>query len=593
MTKSKILALLLVASTLIPSSLLFGQGQSVEGRRKALNAVLSDVWEDRLRTSPEFASSIGDSRYNDQLSDYSIKAYNENLARGRAYLLRLSEIDTTGLTDQEKLSSDLMVRDLVNEQDEARFKPWQMPLNQFSGLHTELPQLVDQLSFKTVKDYDDWIARLHKMPAALQQITDNMSLGMEEHRMPPKYLLEKVLVQVNTIAALKPADSPFARPIKKFPATISAREQERISQETLDAVSHDVLPAYARLSRFLEHQYIPQGRTEPGVWSLPDGDTYYAFAVRRSTTTSLTPEQIHEIGLAEVKRDEEEMLAIAKKLGFNDLKSMQAAIARNPKLHPASKEALLAAYQGHLDQMKPRLPELFGRLPKAPLIVEATPSYMEKDQAAAYYLHGTADGSRPGKVVVNTYNATSRSLADVEAIAYHEGLPGHHLQISIAQELQGLPEFRKHTYFTAYTEGWGLYAERLGKDVGFYQDPYSDYGRLETDIWRAIRLVVDTGVHSKHWTRDQMVDYFRQHSAIDETNIQAETDRYIAWPGQALGYKIGQLKLLSLRAKAHEALGPKFDIRAFHDEVLDSGALPLDLLEARVTAWIAQQKAAK
>ena len=591
MKKSEIVALLLLASTLVTPRLLLGQ--SVESRRKALNAILAEVWEDRLRTSPEFASSIGDNRYNDQLSDYSIKAYNEQLARGRAYLVRISEVDTAGLTGQEKLSSDLMVRELVNEQDEARFKTWQMPLNQFSGLHTELPQLPDLLGFKTVKDYDDWIARLHKMPAALQQITDNMSLGMEEHRMPPKYLLEKVLVQVNAIATLKPADSPFARPLKKFPGTLSANEQERITRETLDAIARDVLPAYVRLSRFVEHQYIPQGRIEPGAWSLPDGDAFYAFSVRRSTTTSLTPDQIHQIGLAEVKHDEEKMLAIAKKLGFGDLKSMQAAIARNPKLHPASREALLAAYQGYLDQMKPRLPQLFGRLPKAPLTVEAMPSYIEKDQAAAFYQHGTPDGSRPGKVVINTYNATSRSLADVEAVAYHEGLPGHHLQISISQELQGLPEFRKHTYYTAYTEGWGLYSERLGKDVGFYQDPYSDYGRLEADIWRAIRLVVDTGVHSKHWTRDQMVDYFRQHSAIDETNIQAETDRYIAWPAQALGYKIGQLKLISLRAKAQEALGPKFDIRAFHDQVLESGALPLDLLEGRITAWIIQQKAAK
>lgn len=591
MTKSRLLALVLLASTLVTPG--FFSGQAVESRRKVLNAIFADMWEDNLRTYPEFASSIGDMRYNNQLTDYTIKAYNEQLARGRGYLVRLGEVDAAGLGDQEKLSRDLMIRELVNDQDEARFKPWQMPVNQFFGLHTGLPQIAESLSFKTVKDYDDWIARLHKMPLALQQVTDNMSLGVDEHRIPPKYLLEKVLVQVNAIATLKPEDSPFAQPLKKIPVTISAKEQARIREETLDAVAKEVLPAYSRFARFLEKDYIPHGRTEPGAWSLPDGDLYYAFSVRRSTTTSLTPDEIHQIGVAEVKRDEEEMLAIAKKLGFKDLKSMQASVAQNPKLHPASKEALLAAYQGYLDQMRPKLPQLFGRLPKAPLVVEAMPSYIEKDQAAAFYQHGTPDGSRPGKVVINTYNATARSLAGVEAIAYHEGLPGHHLQISISQELEGLPEFRKHTYFTAYTEGWGLYSERLGKDVGFYQDPYSDYGRLEGDIWRAIRLVVDTGVHSKHWTRDQMVDYFHQHSAIDEINIQAETDRYIAWPGQALGYKIGQLKMIALRAKAQEALGAKFDLRTFHDQVLDSGALPLDVLEERVNVWITQQKAAK
>jgi uncharacterized protein (DUF885 family) len=294
--------------------------------------------------------------------------------------------------------------------------------------------------------------------------------------------------------------------------------------------------------------------------------------------------------LDEVKRDETEILAIVKSLGFADLKSFSAALKANPKEHPVSAEALIDAYKGYIAGMKPKLPELFGRLPKAPLEVVPVPSYMEKDQSAAYYDNGTPDGSRPGHVYVNTYNFAERSLAPVEAVAYHEGLPGHHLQISIAQELTGLPEFRKYQDYTAFTEGWGMYSERLGKDVGFYKDPYSDYGRLENDMWRAIRLVVDTGVHSQHWTRQQMVDYFHENSAIDDTNIQAEVDRYIAWPAQALGYKMGQMEILGLRERAKTALGAKFDIKAFHDEVLDSGALPLDVLEQRVDAWIAAQK---
>ena len=588
----KLLSLALASFLLIPT---FHHAraqaeQSAADRSKALSALFAEMWEDRLHHSPEFASSIGDKRWNDQLTDYSVEAYNERLARGRDYLLRLSAIDTTGLSDQEQLSKDLMARQLAEDQEAANFKPWEMPVDQFNGLQSELPQLVSQLSFETVKDYNDYIARLKKVPTAFQQISDNMMTGADDHRVPPKYLLEKVLVQVNTIAGEKPEDTPFAQPLKKFPASVPAAEQERIKAEVLDAIQKQVLPAYTRFGKFLQGQYIPAGRTEFGVWSLPDGDKYYAFRVRQSTTTDLTPDQIHQIGLDEVKRDEAEMLVIAQKLGFKDVVSLRASIVSNPKLHATTKDQVLDLYRHDIDQMKTKLPDLFGRLPKAPLVVEAVPAYIEKDQAPAYYEHGTPDGKRPGTVYVNTYDFAHRSLANVESIAYHEGLPGHHLQVSISQELTGLPEFRKYMHYTAYGEGWGLYAERLGKDVGFYQDPYSDYGRLEADIFRAIRLVVDTGVHSKHWTRDQMVDFFKAHSGLDDATINAEVDRYIAWPAQALGYKMGQLKILELRAKAQRELGAKFDLKAFHDEVLDSGALPLDVLDERITAWIAQQK---
>ena len=566
---------------------------TVSQREKALNEVFSDYWQQQLKDSPEFASTLGDKRYDDRLSDYSVAEYNAQLARGRAFLDRLGAIDTAGLPEQEQLSKDLLVRTLVDDQEEARFKPWEMPVNQFNGLHLELPQLVPQLSFDNAEDYDHYITRLGKIPTAFAQITDNMMTGMDDNREPPQYLLEKVLVQVNTLAQQKPEDSPFALPLKKFPASIPAAQQAAIREQVLTAIRTQVLPAYARFGRFLKAQYIPHGRTEPGIWSLPDGDAYYKFLVRQSTTTDLTPEQIHKIGEQQVAEDEAQMTAIAKKLGFADLKVLRASIPNNPKLHPTSPEALIAVYRGYLDGMKPKLPELFGRLPKAPLEIQPVPEFMAKDQAAAYYEHGTPDGKRPGTFFVNTYDYAHRSLTMAEAIAYHEGLPGHHLQISIAQELTGIPEFRKHNYYTAYTEGWGLYAEHLGKDVGFYTDPYSDYGRLEADIWRAIRLVVDTGVHAEHWNRQQMVDYFHAHSSVDEADVQAEVDRYIAWPAQALGYKIGQLKLLELRAKAQKALGPKFDIRAFHDLVLDSGALPLEILEQRVDAWIASQQGVK
>jgi uncharacterized protein (DUF885 family) len=378
--------------------------------------------------------------------------------------------------------------------------------------------------------------------------------------------------------------------VRKFPATVSAQQQERIKQEVVAAITGQVMPAYVRFGKFLKSQYIPGGRNDPGLWALPDGDAYYLFLVKQSTTTDLTPAQIHQIGLDQVKQDEEQLLAIAKKLGFASIKELETAAAHNPKLFPTSKDQLLDAYRSDLDRMKPKLPELFGRLPKAPLVVMPVPAYMEKDQAPAYYDHGSPDGSRPGTIYINTYKFETRSLDDVESRAYHEGLPGHHLQISIAQELTGVPDFRKYTSYTAFVEGWGLYAEQLGKDVGFYQDPYSDLGRLEGDIWRAVRLVVDTGVHSQHWTRQQMVDFFHEHTAVPEAEVQAETDRYIAWPAQALGYKIGQLKILELRSKAKQALGDRFDLKGFHDQVIDSGALPLDLLEQRIDSWIAQQK---
>jgi uncharacterized protein (DUF885 family) len=562
---------------------------AVESNRKELNAIFHDYWEDRLKHDPEFASSIGDKRYNDQIDDYSVKAYHDSLEREQEVFMRLASIETEGLTQQEKDSRDLLLRDITLDQEAEQFKEWEMPISQRSGFYLDYPQLAAQLTFSTVKDYDDWIARLQAIPRAFDQVSTNMAIGMDDHRVPPKFLLKLALDEVNTLAHQKPEDSPFALPLKNFPASIPAAEQERIKSDMLDAIAKKVLPAYLRFARFLEVSYIPAGRDNPSLSALPDGKKYYSFLIRRITTTPLTADQIHQIGLDEVKRDETEMLAIAQKLGFADLKTFRASLKTNPKLKPASREALLEAYRGYLGPMQAKLPQIFGRLPKAKFEVVPVPDFMEKSAAPAYYEHPAPDGSRPGRLFINTYNAQDRNLYSVEDIAYHEGIPGHHLQISIAQEAEGLPTFRKYVHYTAYTEGWGLYAEGLGKDVGFYQDPYSDYGRLEGDIWRAIRLVVDTGVHSKDWNRDQMVDFFHDHSNIDDTSIQSEVDRYIATPGQALAYKVGQLTILQLRDRAQKALGPKFDLRAFHDQVVDAGALPLDVLSDRIDAWIAAQ----
>ena len=566
---------------------------TVEERRKAMSQVFDDSWEDGLRHAPEFASSLGDKRFNDQLADYSERAVHEGLERDREFLKRLLAIDTTGFTSQEIVSRDLFVRGVREEEEGEQFKEWEMPIDQTGGIHTYYPDLARQLSFTTVKDYDDWIARLHAMPMGFEQATDNMTKGIADHRMPPKFLLAKALDQVKDLAHQKPEDSPLSSPLKSFPASVSAANQTRIRAQMLDVIAKEVMPAYVKFEHFVESTYLPAGRDELGVSSLPNGAKYYEFLIRRHTTTRLTAERIHQIGLDEVARNEADMLVIAKQLGFADLKTFQASIKANPKLHPASPEALLDAFRNYLNPMQAKLPSLFGRLPKAQLEVTTIPDFRAKTAAAAYYESGAPDGSRPGRITVNLYNATERSLVDVEAIAYHEGIPGHHLQITIGQELDGIPKFRKFGGYTAFVEGWALYSEHLGKDVGFYKDPYSDYGRLEADTWRAIRLVIDTGVHSQHWTRAQMIDYFRAHSGMDETNIQSEVDRYIGWPGQALAYKIGQLKILELRDRAKKALGDKFDIRAFHDEVLDSGALPLDVLESRVNDWIAGQTGIK
>ncbi len=594
--KHRLIALAFVLS-LLPFSASFLHADTTPAvtplvdREAALQALFKEYWDAYLQHSPEFASTIGDTRFNDQVTDYSVHAVNDWLAFEQSEMMRLAAIDPTGFTDQEVTSRDLLLRQFVDDMEEADFKEWEMPISQQGGIYSTYPDLVTQLSFLTVKDYEDWIARMRKLPHAFDQVITNMSIGIDDQRVPPKFILQEALVEVQQLAAQKPEDSPFALPIKHFPSSISTADQMRIREEMLEVIAHQVLPAYKRLAQFIQAAYIPAGRDQPGIWALSDGDRYYQFRIHLYTSTNLTAAEIHQIGLSQVSQDEAAMLVIAQKLGFKDRKSFEMSLKTNTKLHPASSEALLEAFRGYLGPMQAKLPQFFGHLPKAPFEVVAVPDYLAPNAAPAYYEHGSPDGKRPGRLYINTYNATKRNLYDVEAIAYHEGIPGHHLQISIAQELQGVPEFRKFHNYPAFTEGWGLYAEQLGKDAGFYTDPYSDYGRLEADLWRAIRLVVDTGVHSQHWTRQQMVDYFHEHSALDESTVQSEVDRYIADPGQALAYKIGELKLLDLREEAKTGLGSKFDIRAFHDEVLDSGALPLDVLSDRIHAWIAKAKA--
>jgi uncharacterized protein (DUF885 family) len=563
---------------------------SLDARRKQLNDLLAEQWEYTLRTSPEFASILGDKRYNDKVSDVSEKAVKADLEQARKFLAKFEAVDTAGFPEQEALNKTLMVRNLKEQLENARFNNWQMPVNQFFGIHIDLPQYSALYAFDTAKDYEDYIARLKQYPRQMQDTVANMRMGMKAKLMQPKFLLEKVAKQAADIADDKPEDSPFAQPLAKFPKTFSETEKTRLRSALLAAIRDVVLPEYVKFTKFIREEYAPNGRLQEGLWALPQGESRYQAAVKSLTTTDVPAAQIHEIGLQQVAMIEAQQLEIAKKLGHDDLKSFRAAIKKDPKLHAQSRQHIIDRYRTFTDAMYKELPKLFGRLPKAKVEIKAVEEFREKEASGAQYFQGTPDGSRPGIVRVNTYDHANKLIITDESTAYHEGVPGHHMQISIAQELPTLPPFRQQAGYTAYVEGWALYSERLGKEIGFYQDPYSDYGRLEDEMWRAIRLVVDTGVHLKKWNRQQIVDYMREHSSSDEASIQSETDRYIAWPAQALGYKIGQLKILELRAKAQQQLGNKFDIRGFHDEVLGAGALPLDVLEQRIDTWIAAQK---
>jgi uncharacterized protein (DUF885 family) len=565
------------------------QSDDVASRSHELKARLDEEWQYELRTSPEFATSIGDPRYNDKLSDNSPEFFRSDVEQKREFLASFEAIDAKGFSEQDRLSRDLMIRQLRQEIEGAQFKNWEMPVNQMGGPHLELPDLVTLTPFKSVKDYENYISRLHKIPHLFDQTIANMRQGIADHLMPPRFLLEKVAPEVDDIANATGDSSLFAKPLKEFPSTISAAEQKRLSAAIFSAINDEIIPAYRNFSDFVRNDYAPHGRTNPGIWALPDGEARYRFAVRRMTTTDLSPDEIHEIGLKELHQTETEMLEVANKFGFKDLATFNQHIKNDRQLYATSGQQLLDLYAKYVRDMEPKLPQLFGRLPKAKLVAIQMEPARAKNAVPADYTSGTADGSRPGHINVNEYDPEHRLLLNVEAIAYHEGIPGHHLQISLAQELPDLPEFRRYGGYTAFIEGWAFYAERLGREVGEYQDPYSEYGRLENEMWRDIRLVIDTGVHSKRWSRDQMVEYFHKYTAMDEPNVQSEVDRYISWPGQALAYKLGQLEFLKLREEAHQKLGAKFDIRRFHDEALDSGPLPLDVLHARVEAWIAKQ----
>ncbi|MDE9416021.1 DUF885 domain-containing protein [Acinetobacter nosocomialis] len=568
------------------------QNSNVSVRVKALNQLLQEQWEYTLKNNPETATTLGDLRYNDRWTESSKNQIEKDKKTTQNFLKRFEAIDSTGFSATDQLNKDLMIYQLKETLKSYDLKLYEMPFNQMWGLHLQFPGFISSIPFDNAKQYQDYIARLKQIPIILDQGIQLAKQGQKDGLMPPKYLIEKVAKQINSIAAPAGKDSVFASPLKQFPKNISKAEQERLSREILQAIDQNVRLAYQKLGTFIQKDYLPHGRQHEGIWSLPNGDELYRFYVENNTTTLESPENIHQLGLKEVARIEAEMLKIAKAQGFNDLKSFQQSLKTNPAVFPKSREEILEIYRGYIAQMQPELPKLFGLLPKNKVEVLPVEQYREKEAAGAEYHQGTPDGSRPGQVYVNTGDFSERSKISMEATAYHEAIPGHHMQIDIAQNLPNLPMFRKQPNHTAYIEGWALYAEQLGKDVGFYKDPLSDYGRLSSELFRACRLVVDTGVHYKKWTRQQMIDFMREHSALDEPDIQAEADRYIAIPAQALAYKMGQLKILELRELAKQELGDRFDIKAFHDMVLNAGTLPLNILDARIKNWIKEQKAA-
>ncbi|MGZ5552412.1 MAG: DUF885 domain-containing protein [Chthoniobacterales bacterium] len=562
----------------------FSQTASVADRVAQQNKLFDEFYEASLKNSPEQATALGDYRYNDKLSQYSLEEITRRHAEADDFLKRLKAIPTDGMGDADLLSHRLLERQLEREDTNYSLKNYEMPVNQQRGAHTGLADLPLSVPFDTVQQYQDYISRLHQIPRVLEQTTEVLHQGMKDGLMPPKLVLEKLPGQCEGIISA----NPFLRPTQKIPADFSDADKKRLTDEITKVVTDDVFPAYKKFAEFLRTEYTPKGRDEISVESLPDGKHRYAEAVKFMTTMNISPEEVHAIGLKEVERITAEMTKLAQANGQKDLASFREAINKDPKWKPQSEQQIVDDFAKYIHQMEPKLSELFGLLPKSPVTVEAIPDFAKAE--STHYVGGTPDGKRPGRVVVAVADPTKRSLVNDEAVAYHEGVPGHHMQISIAQNLEDVPKFRHRGFYSAYAEGWALYAEELGKEIGFYKDPVSDYGRLNSELFRAVRLVVDTGIHDKNWSRDKVIEYMHAND-VNDVVAQTETDRYIAWPGQALAYKMGQLMIRKLRDEAKAKLGSKFDIKAFHDEVLNGGAMPLDLLQERVERWINEQVA--
>jgi uncharacterized protein (DUF885 family) len=564
--------------------------------KKAANApllkIFEQVWQEDLVDDPISATQLGDTRYNDKLPDMSVLAIEERNKRNYLRLASLRKIKKEKLEKADQLNFDLFEREIKNRIDEHTYKPWLYAFRTFDG-----PQLLTEVAefapFKTVKDYDNWIARINASGVFFDQWIALLQQGATEGRTQPRLVVNKILDQIKPQLGSNPEESGFYTPFKKMPDGIPAAEKERLQAAAKAAIQATGVPAYQRLDKFLREVYLPASRDNIGISNTPDGGLYYRNRIKLYTTLdNITPTQIHNQGLAEVKRIRAEMEKTLEGINFlGNLDQFLVFLRTDDRFFYKTPEELLAAYEKTARAIEPQLPKLFGKLPKTPFGIRAIPAASAPTTTTAYYQPPSMDGSRPGNYYVNLYKPESRPTWEIEALTAHESVPGHHLQIALQYELQGLPEFRRNAGYTAFVEGWALYAESLGYELGLYTDAFSKIGQLNYDMWRAVRLVVDTGMHEFKWTRDQAIYFFKQNTGKSDQDIQNEVDRYISWPAQALGYKLGQLRIQALRAEAEKALGARFDIRAFHDQILGSGALPLSVLETQTRAWIASQSA--
>ena len=554
---------------------------------ESLDRLYDDYWEFGLRENPTFATYLGDHRYDDKLEDVSAEAYHRRVDQVERYLGELKSLKRPG-HGSDRLNFDLFKRELEMQIEGAKYRPYLLPITQQLGPHIDLPQLPSYHPFKTEQDYENYAKRLRQFPRVFDQIIENLKAGIAAKIVQPKDVVERVIPQLEAQIVSAPADSELDKPVGQIPSTIVSQENQ-LKRDIEEAISGFVVPAYTRLFKFVKEEYLSKARIEPGIWALSQGRSMYAYFIRYHTTTNLTPAQIHRIGKRELARIAREIRVILRRARFRgSLQSYNDALRNDKSNFYTSGRDLLDGFKQILERMDAKLPLLFGRLPKVPYGFREIEEFRADAAPAAYYYLAPEDRSRPAYFYVNTFKPETRPKYTMEALAYHEAVPGHHLQLGLQQELEGLPKFRRHGGYTAFIEGWALYAERLGKEVGLYQDLLSDFGRLTQEAWRAARLVVDTGIHSMKWTRVRAIKFLRENTATTEQDIASEVDRYIAWPGQALAYKIGELKIREIRGKAERIRKRQFGIREFHDALLDEGALPLDLLENKMRKWISK-----
>jgi len=579
----------LVALVCVPCAYLRAQEKTLNESAKALHELFASEWDYQMEQFPTWASRLGDRRWNDRWEDLSLEAIDKRHAHDIEAVVKLKAIDPGKLSAADRLNYDLFLKRYQNRIEGHGFRWHLIPLNQRGGVQTA-DELVDALRFETVKDYEDWLARLGAFSTYMEQTVRLMREGIKARMILPKIVLERVPAQIDKQIVGDAKSSPFYKPFKRFPASISDQERARLTAAAEKAVAASVIPAFRQLKRFFLDHYLPASWNQVGIWQLPQSEAMYDYLVRLYTTTSMTPKEIHELGLSEVRRIRAEMQGIIEKLGYKgSFAEFIAFLRSDPQFYYQRPDELLEAYRALTRRIDPLLPKIFKTLPRMPYGVESIPQNIAPDTTTAYYRAPAADGSRAGTYFVNLYKPEARPKYEMMVLSLHEAVPGHHLQIALAMEQDGMPNFRRHGGYTAFVEGWALYAESLGEELGLYDGLYSKFGQLTYEMWRAVRLVVDTGIHHMRWDRQKAIDFFLENTAKQELDVVNEVDRYISWPGQALAYKIGQLKISAIRSKAEKALGSKFDIRSFHDELLKDGALPLDVLESKMDRWLENQ----